>query len=58
MQEIKTDIMLITKEQQEALITNYIKEKHSQDECSGFIDGVHKTMELIGKLSNNKNKTN
>ncbi len=42
--------MLITKEQQEALISNYIKEKHSTDECCGFIDGVQKIMELINKL--------
>lgn len=42
--------MLITKEQQEVLISNYVKEKHSRDECLGFIDGVHKTMELINKL--------
>jgi hypothetical protein len=43
--------MLITKEQQEALINNYVKEKHSQDEVMGFIDGVHKTMELIIRLN-------
>lgn len=42
--------MLITKEQQEALIANYNKEGHSRDECLGFIDGVGKTMELIIRL--------
>lgn len=43
--------MLITKEQQEALINNYVKEKHTTDECIGFIDGIIKTMELIVKLN-------
>ena len=42
--------MIITKEQQEALISNYVKQKHNQDECIGFIDGVEKLMELINKL--------
>ena len=43
--------MLITKEQQEALIDNYIKERHTQDECIGFIHGVEKTMELIYNIN-------
>ncbi len=42
--------MLITKEQQEALIAKYNKEGHSQDECLGFIDGMGKLMELIIRL--------
>ena len=42
--------MIITKEQQEALISNYVNQKHNQDECIGFIDGVQKVMELISKL--------
>ena len=46
--------MLITKEQQEALINNYAKENHSQDECLGFIDGVEKAMELVEKFSIDK----
>lgn len=43
--------MLITKEQQEALIENYIKQGHSTDQCDGFISGVEKTMALIGRLA-------
>lgn len=39
--------MLITKEQQEALVDKYIKEKHNQDECVGFIDGLDAILELI-----------
>ena len=48
--------MLITKEQQEALVDNYIKEKHSKDEVCGFIDGLQKLMELIIKLDDSKNR--
>ena len=42
--------MLITKEQQEALIENYNKEGHSIDERWGFMVGVQKTMELLTRL--------
>lgn len=46
--------MLITKEQQEAWMTNYIKEGHSQDECIGFIDGMNKAISFIAeKMPNN-----
>jgi hypothetical protein len=43
--------MLITKEQQEALISNYAKQKHNVDECSGFIDGMQAILNLIDKLN-------
>lgn len=46
--------MLITKEQQEALINNYIKSGRTMDECVGFIDGIEQVMELIKKLDNEK----
>lgn len=39
--------MLITKENQESWVNSYIKEKHSQDECSGFIDGINKALEYV-----------
>jgi hypothetical protein len=42
--------MLITKEQQEALVDNYIKEKHNQDECIGFIDGLNAMLKLISRI--------
>ena len=42
--------MLITKEQQEAIVHNYIKSGRNLDECVGFIDGVEKTMELIERI--------
>jgi hypothetical protein len=44
--------MLITKEQQEAILAKYVREKHNTDECIGFIDGVNAVLELMVKLSN------
>jgi hypothetical protein len=43
--------MLITKEHQEAIISNYIKSGKSQDECLAFIEGFEKAMSLINKKS-------
>lgn len=42
--------MLITKEQQEAWVYAYVKEKHNTDECIGFIDGLNAMLELISKI--------
>lgn len=54
--------MLITKEQQEALIINYAKNRKSPDEVCGFIDGIIAMMDLIGRLDKqdkeNKKLTN
>lgn len=49
--------MLITKEQQEALVYMYVRDKHTTDECIGFIDGVNSIMELIGKIDKEKGTT-
>lgn len=46
----KLKSMLVTKEQQEALVDNYIKNKHNQDECIGFIDGINAALELLSKI--------
>jgi hypothetical protein len=46
--------MLITKEQQEALLTNYINSGKSQDECIGFMDGMEQLITLIAKLDRNR----
>jgi methyl coenzyme M reductase subunit C-like uncharacterized protein (methanogenesis marker protein 7) len=46
--------MLVTKEQQEALVDKYIREKHTQDECIGFIDGINATLELLSKIEKRK----
>lgn len=45
--------MIVTKEQQEALVDKYIKEKHNQDECIGFIDGINAALELVNKIAFN-----
>ena len=45
--------MIISKEQQEAWISNYVKEKHNQDECIGFIAGIEKIMSVINSLQVN-----
>tara|TARA_R110000803_G_scaffold41972_1_gene90111 strand:+ start:1198 stop:1359 length:162 start_codon:yes stop_codon:yes gene_type:complete len=39
--------MILTKEQQEKIVDEYVKEKHNTDECIGFIDGINATIELI-----------
>lgn len=41
--------MIITKEHTQSLIDNYIKQKHSQDECLGFINGIEVMQKLISK---------
>ena len=43
--------MIVTKEHQEALVSNYVKEKHNADECLGFIDGLNKALELVKNLT-------
>lgn len=48
--------MLITKEQQEAWVNNYIKEKHTQDECIGFIDGIEKVLSFVQEKMKNTEK--
>lgn len=47
--------MLVTQEQQQEMLTAYIKERHTTDECIGFIDGINATLELIDKLLKNEN---
>lgn len=42
--------MIVTKEQQYELVTKYIKEKHTTEECTGFIDGIAATLELVDRL--------
>ena len=46
--------MIVTKLQQMKLVENYVKEKHTTDECIGFIDGINKTLELIDKILKNE----
>lgn len=49
--------MLITKEQQEALVDKYVSENHNADQCIGFIYGINAILELISKIDNH-NKEN
>lgn len=48
--------MILTKEQQEEIVSKYVKEKHTTDECIGFIDGINATLELVNKIMNESNK--
>jgi hypothetical protein len=43
--------MIVTKEHQEALVSNYVKEKHNADECIGFIDGLKAALDLVKNLT-------
>ncbi len=43
--------MIVTKEQQEAILNKYIKENHNTDECIGFVDGINAALDLVNKLS-------
>lgn len=36
-------------------LTDYTNKKHSQEECSGFIDGFEKACQLIHSLNNGNN---
>lgn len=36
--------MIITEQQQQAWIEKYAKDKHTTDECIGFIDGIEKVV--------------
>ena len=43
--------MIITKEQQEKIVEKYVKEKHTIDECVGFIDGINATIDLMNRIT-------
>mgnify|MGYP000897504636 FL=1 len=45
--------MIVTKEQQQALIDNYAKKGYSIHEVTSFMDGVIATMDLITKIDKN-----
>ena len=46
--------MIITKEQQEALLYKYIKMEHTTEECDGFIDGMNAMMKLVDQKMKRK----
>jgi hypothetical protein len=39
--------MIITKEQQEAMVNNYRKEGRTEYECMGFADGLSAMLDLV-----------
>ena len=47
--------MIITKEQQEALLNRYIKQGNKPDACLGFLDGIIATLDLLKKIEKNDN---
>ncbi len=48
--------MIITKEQQEAWVSQYVKGKHNADECIGFIDGIKKALDTVQDIAPDKEK--
>lgn len=46
--------MIITKEHQESWVNSYIKDKHTTDECIGFIDGINKALDYISNQQPDK----
>jgi cob(I)alamin adenosyltransferase len=47
--------MIITREQQEKILANYMK-THSTIECTGFVDGINATIELINKIKKDQDE--
>lgn len=43
--------MIVTKEAQEILLQKYIDDKHTTEECSGFIDGMNEALKLVDKIA-------
>lgn len=41
--------MIITEQQQATWVSNYVKQRHTSDECIGFIDGIEHAIEVISK---------
>ena len=48
--------MIITKEHQESWVNAYVKEKHTTDECTGFIDGIEKALSFVQEKMKPTNK--
>jgi hypothetical protein len=42
--------MLVTREQQEAVLNNYVNQGKNYDECQGFIDGMEAMFNLIAQI--------
>ena len=49
--------MIITREQQEAIVNKYAKD-HNTDELLGFVDGIVATIELVDRILKSQIKNN
>ena len=49
--------MIVTKEQQERLVSDYIKLGATTSELIGFIDGMNAAIELVDKLMKEQKST-
>jgi hypothetical protein len=48
--------MLITKEQQEALLDGYIRSGRGRDEVIGFYDGMRAMLDLVGRVAERRDQ--
>jgi len=42
--------MIITREQQEEMVSKYMKENRTTDECIAFVEGANAAFKLLDKL--------
>ena len=42
--------MIVTREQQQAILQKYVLEDHNASECIGFVDGINATLELVNEI--------
>ncbi|CAI8283848.1 MAG: Uncharacterised protein [Porticoccaceae bacterium UBA1117] len=43
--------MIVTRQAQERLLQKYIDDKHTTEECSGFVDGMNEAFKLVDKIA-------
>ena len=41
--------MIVTRQAQERLLQKYIDDKHTTEECSGFVDGMNEVFKQLNK---------
>jgi len=54
----KIIIMIITKEQQEALLEKYRRKGRNEFECMGFVEGINEVLNIIDKKLKEKQNEN
>jgi len=50
--------MIITKEQQEALLEKYRRKGRNEFECMGFVEGINEVLNIIDKKLKEKQNEN